>query len=383
MRAPQPPPYAQFLLDQTRANVRQLADTQALDPLLCRQLETLLADARVRAPPEPPARAVETKSRGAKEEKEEKLGKKNKWTREVIKDTSLLPSLVDAAIQASAGPVVTSSQRKNIVDIVSLSQERIANAVTDPRKQRAAQEWSTSSAKSASANMSKGWNALNDNWAKMLEESQAKEEQRRAVKQEEKDLQRELQREREQAGQRGSGDAPAASSPALENRLAQLSTADEGAASCACIPSKGIATAQDGTTQVGAVATTYSPWPGLVLTHTLVATTVDPDETSTLAPADSASRRMPPMPSSAAAEPSAGRTPSLPPQLQPGSPPVQPPPQRVAHGAPGSHVAPPMYTTGVPGAAPAMPPGAAPMPADLSQAAMRRDLPPPPRRPPH
>ena len=134
MRAPQPPPYAQFLLDQTRANVRQLADTQALDPLLCRQLETLLADARVRAPPEPPARDVETKSRGAKEEKEEKLGKKNKWTREVIKDTSLLPSLVDAAIQASAGPVVTSSQRKNIVDIVSLSQERIANAVTDPRK---------------------------------------------------------------------------------------------------------------------------------------------------------------------------------------------------------------------------------------------------------
>ena len=109
--------HAEFLLVQARQIVNQLAGTKTLDPLLCRQMQSLLDQAQVRPPPTP-KRDIAQGQVVKKDPKKDVKGK-NKWAREVMADTPLLPTLVDTALSATAGPFLSSAQREAIVDIVA------------------------------------------------------------------------------------------------------------------------------------------------------------------------------------------------------------------------------------------------------------------------
>lgn len=276
--------HAEFLLNQTRQNVNHLAATNALDPLLCRQLQTLLASAKIRAPPPPsrPSASEGVVKRGSKQE----LGAKNRWTREVLGDTSLLPSIVDTALSASLGPMLSSNQRGAIVQIVEHSQNRIAEAVTDPERQAALQNWTASSAKATQAGFKGGLKSAGENFDKWSQQRLENTSSNQAARLAERQLEEELKRERELFRQRDS--LPSSSSalppapPAKEVDGASntvLLPNNPAAASVACFPSQHVADANSTgiMTSAGASTTTFSPWPGLILTYTVVATHVDAD----------------------------------------------------------------------------------------------------------
>lgn len=280
------PSHAEFLLEQTKQNVRQLEATRTLDPILCRQLNMLLAQAVVAPPPEPPARPAPVARSASKE-----LDSRNKWAREVLSDTSFLPTLVDTALQAAAGPLLGSSQREAIVQIVSISQDRIAKALTNPEYQRNTQRFTVESKKATQAGISKGWRNVNDQWARKKEQNMLKGELRRSEKQEVKAMQEELRREREDIARGGTATAtpppppplpptprestPAPSYDAPDVSQLVIGDADPGAASVTSLPTQHVHESGDVLAQGGAVCTTYSPWPGLVLTSTIVASGYD------------------------------------------------------------------------------------------------------------
>ncbi|WFD18799.1 hypothetical protein MCAP1_001010 [Malassezia caprae] len=322
--------HAEFLLQQVRLNVDHLAATEALDPLLCRQLQALLATAQIRPPPPPPA-APATSAISKKDAAKQVKGK-NKWTREVLKDTSVLPTVVETALTATTGAVLTDQQRSAIVEIVSLSQSKIADAVTDPERQAAAQRWIANSSKSAQQGLRGSFNTASENldkWSKRQEQEAAAQ---RSQRQAQKDLEAELHRERQQFSAAGS--APSTSLTTTTQGLSQLSLLNDNpaAASVACLPSQHV---QDSSptgpaTEMGAVTTTFSPWPGLVLTMSTVASNVTLND----APDVTEGERSVPPPPSAPARPSIHNDMGPPPPRRsipaaPETPPLPPP----SHGA--------------------------------------------------
>ncbi|WFD26225.1 hypothetical protein MNAN1_001202 [Malassezia nana] len=340
--------HAEFLLQQVRQNVDHLAATEALDPLLCRQLQMLLATAQVRAPPPPPAAPTTTVS--TKEAAKDVKGK-NKWMREVLSDTSALPTIVNTALTAAAGPMLTEEQRSAIVEIVKLSQSKIADAVTDPERQAAAQRWVATSSKSAQEGIRSSLTSAGENWDKWAKRQEQESAAQRAQRQAQKELEMELRREREQFTNGGRGSsiptptAPAVTLSTTADGLSQLSLLGDNPASASmtCMPSQRFQdTAVGPVAEVGALSTTFSPWPGLVLTMSTVASNVVPGEESMAA---DSGRVVPPPPTttsrpsihSQVAPPPRRAIPSpmdgapLPPPPHPVSPlPPPPPPQHAA-----------------------------------------------------
>lgn len=320
--------HAEFLLHQVRQNVDHLAATEALDPLLCRQLQALLASAQIRAPPPPPA-APATNGSVKKDAAKEVKGK-NKWTREVLSDTSLLPTIVDTALTAAVGPVLSDQQRSAITEIVSLSQAKIAEAVTDPERQAAAQRWVATSSKSAQQGIRGSFTTASENWDKWSKRQAQEAATQRMQRQSQKELDWELRRERQRFVSGGANDS------VLTDGLSQLSLLSDNpaTASVACMPSQHI---QDSvptgpSTEMGAVTTTFSPWPGLLLTMSTVASHVSLDEAQI--DGSEGSRVVPPPPTTTA-RPSihsevAPPPPRRPVPTSPESAPLPPPPHTSA-----------------------------------------------------
>ena len=377
--------HAEYLLEQTKQNVRQLEGTQMLDPLLCRQLNALLGNATVRPPPDdPPATAP-----AAPRNKGKELDSRNKWAREILSDTSVLPTLVDTALKATAGPFLTDSQRQAIIEIVSMSQERIANALTNPEYQRNTQRFTIDSAKAAQSGVTRGWRNVNEQWARAREQNLLKAEERRMEKLESKAMQDELRRERESfAGTHANAPSGTAAPPSPLSSTSRapravssavtdmpqvhqlvIGDSDPSTASVVSLPTQHVLDTADIISQGGAVCTTYSPWPGLVLTCTIVASGYDQEyEGDTDALTDG--RRLPPR---------IGTVP-LPPRPTP-PPPVPAPPVHHSH-APVDYRPPPPPMR----APPAVSQQAAPayqihdVPTSLQPSNLpRRDLPPTPR----
>lgn len=289
-------------MQQVRLNVDHLAATEALDPLLCRQLQALLATAQVRAPPPPPPPAAPANNVVAKKNAAKEVKGKNKWTREVLSDTSVLPTIVETALTAAAGPILTDQQRSAIVEIVSLSQAKIAETVTDPERQAAAQRWVATSSKSAQEGFRSGFTTASENWEKWAKRQEQEAAAQRTQRQAQKDLEAELRRERQQFS--AVGNAPSTSMATTTQDLSQLSLLSDNpaTASVACMPSQHI---QDSAptgpvTEMGAVTTTFSPWPGLILTMSTVASNV----TLSDAPDTTEGGRGVPPPPTASARPS-------------------------------------------------------------------------------
>lgn len=346
--------HEEFLLRQTRQNVEQLAASGALDSILVRQLESLLSTATIRAP-EPPARA----ERAVATTEKEKLSAKNKWTREVLANSDVLPSLVDAALSVAAGPLLSSSQRASIVQIVSMSQERIAKAITDPARQRAVQNFTTSSAKIASTGLMSGVQNAGQNWDKWNKKRDQEAEVRRTEREEKKALKNELEREREQFARSRTGSVADDTDSAMAsmslsskpssaklsgNESISLAADNPSAASVVALPSENTteATTSDALAQTGAVTTTFTPWPGLVLTSTIVASSGQYDVAALM----EANRALPPAPprDGPLPPPPGPNVPPPPPRHTSSTPapasPVAPPPQRIHSNVPqGGHPA--------------------------------------------
>ncbi|WFC98890.1 hypothetical protein MYAM1_001623 [Malassezia yamatoensis] len=337
-----PPSYEQYLLNQTRQNVEQLGSLGAIDSISYRQLVSVLSSVSVR-PPEIPVRADSNSSLVPKTEKE-KLKGRNKWTREVLANSDIIPSLVDAALSVAAGPLLSSGQRQSIVQIVSLSQERIANAITDPAKQQSVQNFTKTSAKSAQSGILTGLQNTGQSWEKWNKKRDQEAELQRAQRSEQRSLQAELKRERESFARK--------SSDSSDNRMIEsgmssmdlsrpsydlgrnssqgisLPEGNSAAASVVALPTEQTSDMQSAQTesQTGAVTTTFTPWPGLVLTQTLVATSgISPVQLS-----DQMHSVPPPAPDE-------GEKP-LPP---PGNSVPPPPPRQTSQAAPASNPLPP------------------------------------------
>lgn len=340
--------HAEFLLQQVRQNVDHLAATEALDPLLCRQLQALLATAQVRAPPPPPA--APTTNVATKDPAKDVKGK-NKWMREVLSDTSALPTIVNTALTAAAGPMLTEEQRSAIVEIVKLSQSKIADAVTDPERQAAAQRWVATSSKSAQEGIRSSLTSAGENWDKWAKRQEQESAAQRAQRQAQKELELELRREREQFTNGGRGPStPTAPTDAVARTahdLSQLSLLGDNpaSASVACMPSQRFQdTAVGPVAEVGAFSTTFSPWPGLVLTMSTVASNVVPGEE----PMAADGGRVVPPPPNVASRPSIHSEVAPPPRRAIPSPvngapltpppnpasPLRPPPPPPQHAAP-------------------------------------------------
>lgn len=286
--------HAEFLLVQARQIVNQLAGTKTLDPLLCRQMQSLLDQAQVRPPPTP-KRDIAHGEVVKKDAKKDVKGK-NKWAREVMADTPLLPTLVDTALSATAGPFLSSAQREAIVDIVGLSQNRIANALTDPERQAAAQRWAQTTAKSAHQGLKGGLAGTSENWDKWYMKQLVDTDTRSQKRKDDADLRDELRHEREPfiTGRGGLRAARVTGGPAQVSAFQD----NPAVASVACLPSDQMADASQGAvSQAGAVTTTFSPWPGLVLTMSTVASSVTLDHVPDEALDDTSARIVPPPPS--------------------------------------------------------------------------------------
>ncbi|WFD42981.1 hypothetical protein MPSI1_001632 [Malassezia psittaci] len=283
-----PPSYEEFLLKQTRQNVEQLGSLGAIDSISYRQLASLLNSVSIR-PPDIPARADPNSSLVPKTEKE-KLKGRNKWTREVLANSDIIPSLVDAALSVAAGPLLSSGQRQSIVQIVSMSQDRIANAITDPAKQQSVQNFTKASARSAQTGILSGLQNTGQSWEKWNKKRDQEAELQRAQRSEQRSLQEELKRERESFARKSSDSSDSrkiesgmssmdlsGSSYGLGRKQSQAISLPEGnpaAASVVALPTEQTSDMDSAQTesQTGAVTTTFTPWPGLVLTQTLVAT---------------------------------------------------------------------------------------------------------------
>ncbi|CEH17893.1 hypothetical protein CBOM_04273 [Ceraceosorus bombacis] len=294
-------------------------------------------------------------------EKEAERGKRNAWVQKAISETSLLPTLVETALNMTAGPFLSDNQVDAIVQLVEMSQNKIAAAVTDPSLQRKAETGVGSGALSAGKGIRKGFASAGDKWENMLSKRLEKKEMEKSERQEKKRMKEELRAEREEIVRKrqqeilsGAGSSAAAMDAATERakneKQPSLSTATSLASSgtpptfrhelsststsltsaapapasrtlpppptstpakpvvAAEEPSQAkdysITSAQDGlatatidvlsldgfdasSTQSAASTSRFSPWPGLILTNTLVAsrTSVDVPRGSSRNPA--------------------------------------------------------------------------------------------------
>ena len=298
---PAPPPvpsHAAFLLTQIRSGLAHLHASQSLDGTVFQQVDSLLTTGDVGL-----QRRADSDGNG--EGEEDKLGKNNAWLRKAMAETSLLPSIVELAMSiAVPQALLGDSQREAIVSLVEMSQEKIAKAVTDPENQKRTRSGAWTGAKEAHSGFRRGLNAAGQSMSAKREEARSKAEMKKADKREQREIKEELKREREdivrkrQAAMLGA-DPPGQGSggQASEGAASGGGAATVMAPSSTGLPSP-VATTHsnvgteapppsssdvDGEAVVSvtcshlsaqgsaAATTTFSPWPGLLLTSTIVA----------------------------------------------------------------------------------------------------------------
>ncbi|PKI85659.1 hypothetical protein MVES1_000291 [Malassezia vespertilionis] len=318
------PSHAEFLLEQTRQNLRQLALSGAADAALCNEIDALLGTITLRK-----SQGDDTRAASSKQE----LSKANKWTRDVIANSDVLPTVFDATLAATAGPILTGTQRSALVQIMKQSQSKIADAVTDPERQRIVQNFASQSAKNASAGWKTGWKNANGNWGKIQKSG--------GVEDNEADTSRlDLGMDR----------LYLSSSSGMSNAHDNPAVAGVSALPSVRFPDSGAPGADN---EAGAVTTTFSPWPGLVLTSSIVATSTTPS----VKISSDAGRALPPPPPEGPIPPPPTR--NVPPPASPLPPPPRSPigvsdAQLAAHSsaqppayaqAPQSHIASSLHPT--------------------------------------
>ncbi|PWN33881.1 uncharacterized protein FA14DRAFT_156558 [Meira miltonrushii] len=193
--APPPPPsHAHFILAQIRSGLAHLRATQALKKSTCDKINDLLSQDELQE-------GESTRSIASTETEEEKLGKRNAWLRETLMETSLLPTLVDTAMQiAIPQAIMGDMQREAVVQLVERSQRSIAQTVTDPKMQRKTGSGAWSGVRGTHTGIRRGWNAAGNSIqeiAQKRQEAKEKSEEKRAAKNERKAMKKELKQERE------------------------------------------------------------------------------------------------------------------------------------------------------------------------------------------
>lgn len=300
-----PPSHAAFLLEQTRASLRHLHVSGALDVITYRDVEYKLNKAVLREPEVSVSSETPTGLFGERNDDSEevKLGKKNAWLRKAISETSLLPSLVETALNIVGGPFLGDTQIDAIVELVEMSQSKIGDAITNPRNQQTASTAAFSGIKEGSSRINKGFAAANNSLVEMNKRRAEKALKAKAEKQERKAIEAELKQEREEIRQRTESSSVAAQSnkgdaaPLKRPVSSETSTRDDSSTYVLLGGSDTNSTAQSGTavadvavamlgSSSSAATTTFRPWPGVLISSTIVAAPKSVEEQA------SASRRM-------------------------------------------------------------------------------------------
>lgn len=193
---PAPPPipsHAHFILAQIRSGLAHLRSTKSLKKSTCDKINDLLNQDELQE--------VESTRSISTESEEEKLGKRNAWLRETLMETSLLPTLVETAMQiAIPQAIMGDMQREAVVQLVERSQRSIAQAVTDPKLQRKTGSGAWSGVRGTHSGIRRGWNAAGNSIqeiAQRRQEAKEKADEKRAAKNERKAMKKELKQERE------------------------------------------------------------------------------------------------------------------------------------------------------------------------------------------
>lgn len=322
-----PPSHAGYILGQVRSGLAHLRATGALDVATYDRVDGTLTGAVLREE-EPPAST--TSPRDAAVADEDTLGKRNAWLRDTLTETALLPSLVETALSIGVpSALLGDTQRDAIVELVERSQKTIAKVVTDPKHQRRAQSVPFYSAKTSYMGLRKGWQAAGQGLQDMAarrQEAKLRADERRAGREEEKDLQRELKQEREAVakkrqldmlyGSQSSSEAPApaaatgftssadvGASPKEHTDSSEMGTLRSSPAPSGTSSAQNLTVlspdsmggahdelAEDGEGAMASVScarvpdeensvaatTVFSPWPGLLLASTILAVSDEP-----------------------------------------------------------------------------------------------------------
>lgn len=194
--APPPPPsHAHFILAQIRSGLAHLRATRALKRSTCDQINDLINQDELQEG------ETTHSSVTSKETEEERLGKRNAWLRETLMETSLLPTLVETAMQiAIPSAIMGDMQREAVIQLVERSQRSIAETVTNPKMQRKAGSGAWSGVRGTHTGIRRGWNAAGNSIQEMAQrrqEAKEKSEEKKAEKNEKKAMKKELKRERE------------------------------------------------------------------------------------------------------------------------------------------------------------------------------------------
>jgi len=193
--APPPPPsHAHFILAQIRSGIAHLRTTKGLKKSTCDKINEILNQDELQE-------GFESIRATTAETDEEKLGKRNAWLRETLMETSLLPTLVETAMQiAIPSAIMGDMQREAVVQLIERSQKSIAQAVTDPKMQKKAGSGAWSSVRGTHTGFRKGWNAAGNSIqeiAQKRQEAKERSEEKKLAKNERKAMKKELKKERE------------------------------------------------------------------------------------------------------------------------------------------------------------------------------------------
>lgn len=197
--APPPPSHAAFILAQVRSGLAHLRASGALDTAVFERVDGTLSRTVLQ---DHPQKEENSETVLLRDSSEDTLGKRNAWLRETLADTSLLPAIVEAALTIGVpSAFLGDTQKDAIVELVERSQKSIAQAVTDPKQQHRAQSGALSSAKGAQRGIQRGWHAAGSSLQDLAQKRQVakqRSEEKRMKKEEEKELKQELKREREE-----------------------------------------------------------------------------------------------------------------------------------------------------------------------------------------
>lgn len=310
---------ADYLFAQARESLQALHQHGYLSARDYQTIKAVLDGSKLTYPDPPASSRTRAAGReGDKEEDEEDIGKVNSWLRSTLEETSLIPNLVQSAL-TSAAPFLSGTQVDAIMEIVEESQGTLAKAVTNPSTQQVAKHGAIAASKGAARGAKTGWQASSRSVSGAVEKSKAQRQAKQRVKDEQQAVVCELATEREWARKRAvehaSGSHPTLAKTtedkAHADRLAVLEARDTALAqqvavqdaedekekvasrrvpplpwelqtlgpvssasdqdalggsfvSAQCIP------LPEGDGAHSALTTTFSPWPGMVLSQSLV-----------------------------------------------------------------------------------------------------------------
>ncbi|CAO1612687.1 unnamed protein product [Parajaminaea phylloscopi] len=259
--------HARFLLEQTRASLKHLHATQALDAVTYRDVDERLSRAVLRERAEVTTDgSVGLFGEESQDIEEVKLGKRNAWLRKAFAETSLLPTLVETALTTVAGPFLGDVQIEAIVDLVEMSQASIGERLTDPTFQRNTSNAAFAGLRDAGVGVNRSMAAVNASLSSLQQSRAEKRVRARAQKKERDAMKAELKQERA-AMRRRLSDPPADLAPQKPGfaQTKQANTGGVGAVSDAEPEGSG------DTPWLPRYSKTFVPWDGVTVTTTIAA----------------------------------------------------------------------------------------------------------------